>query len=119
MNKFYLIIFFIGFTFCARAQQQGKINFNDASTGLGPVKLVNTYPNPAITVVNFQFIKPAPKDLTLQIYNFIGKKIFEASNVSQKTTITLNEVFLRGVYIYQLKDKTGRIVESGKFQVNK
>jgi hypothetical protein len=27
--------------------------------------------------------------------------------------------FPRGVYVYQLRDKTGRIVESGKFQVSK
>ena len=35
-----------------------------------------------------------------------------------KVLINLNE-YQRGLYIYQIKDRTGRIVDSGKFQVVK
>jgi hypothetical protein len=36
-----------------------------------------------------------------------------------RLTISLDDSYLRGLYIYQLRDQTGRIVDSGKFQVSK
>lgn len=115
MNKFYLILLFTGFTFFATAQET-KNSSSPFSTGLTGAKVLKFYPNPAIGVINFEFLKPVQKDLTLQVYNFIGKKVFELNGISQKTTVPLND-FYRGVYIFQLRDKSGRIVESGKFQV--
>jgi hypothetical protein len=47
-----------------------------------------------------------------------GRKMYELTNIADRTTINLSD-FNRGVYIYQLRDKTGRLVESGKFQVSK
>jgi hypothetical protein len=44
--------------------------------------------------------------------------MYDAGNMPERTVINLTD-FSRGVYIYQLKDKTGRMVESGKFQVSK
>jgi Secretion system C-terminal sorting domain len=119
MDKFYLIILFIGFTFFARAQDS-KTSETPYSSDVVKAKVLKFYPNPAVNVINFEFLKPTPvqRDLTLQVYNFIGKKVFELYGVSQKTTVPLND-FYRGVYIFQLRDKSGRIVESGKFQVNK
>jgi hypothetical protein len=114
MNKFYLIVLFIGFTFFAQAQDS-KASEPPFVTEVG-VKVLKFYPNPASSVINFEFLKPVQKDLTLQVFNFIGKKVFELNGVSQKTTVPLND-FYRGVYIFQLRDKSGRIVESGKFQV--
>ena len=117
MNKLYLIIFFIAFTFFATAQEQKQTDPNTTSEVLR-AKVIKFYPNPATTVVNFEFLKPVPRDLVLQVYNFIGKKVYELPTVSQKTTVPLND-FYRGMYIFQLRDKSGRIVESGKFQVAK
>ena len=117
MNKFYLIILFTGFTFFARAQET-KTSNSPFATEIVAAKVLKFYPNPATQVINFEFLKPVQKDLTLQVFNFIGKKVFELNGVSQKTTVPLNE-FYRGVYIFQLRDKSGRIVESGKFQVSK
>jgi len=54
----------------------------------------------------------------MQIFNFLGKMVFEQKNIPSKTTINLNE-YSRGVYIYQLRDHDGKILESGKFQVSK
>jgi hypothetical protein len=102
--------------------QIAKLNDSPVQpSGLDP-KVVKFYPNPATTVINFDFQKPAEriadKTYTLQIFNFIGKKVFEINNFSQKNTIPLTD-FYRGVYIFQLKDKSGRIMESGKFQIAK
>jgi hypothetical protein len=117
MNKFYLLIFFICFTFFANAQA-GKRSDSNFPPADGQVKMVRLYPNPATTVINFEVPKSTDKIFTLTVYNFVGKKIYEQNAGSQKIIIPLND-FYRGVYIFQLRDQTGRVIESGKFQVNK
>jgi hypothetical protein len=117
MDKLYLIIFFIAFSFSVAAQDQkpAEQSINYASDVL-KAKVIKFYPNPATAVINFEFLKPVQNGLTLQVYNFVGKKMYELPTVSQKTSVPLND-FYRGMYIFQLRDKSGRIVESGKFQV--
>lgn len=81
--------------------------------------IVRFYPNPATSVINFDFQKAFAQGFSLQIYNAIlGRKMYESANMPERTVINLTD-FSRGVYIYQLHDKTGRMVESGKFQVAK
>jgi hypothetical protein len=36
-----------------------------------------------------------------------------------KVSFTLDDHYTRGLYIFQLRDQAGRLIESGKFQVNK
>ena len=36
-----------------------------------------------------------------------------------KLTVQLDENYYRGIYIYQLRDLAGRLIDSGKFQVIK
>ena len=117
MIKFYLFFLFIGISFFGHAQD-GKNTESVFPANVLEARVLKFYPNPAVNVINFEFLKPVQKDLKLQVFNFIGKKVFELNGVSQKTTVQLND-FYRGVYIFQLLDKYGRIVESGKFQVNK
>ncbi len=80
--------------------------------------MLRFYPNPATSVINFDFQKTVDKTYSLQIFNFMGKKVFELKTLSSKMNIELND-FYRGIYIFQLRDKNGSIIESGKFQVNK
>jgi hypothetical protein len=81
------------------------------------VKIVKFYPNPAVSVINFEFPKNIDKTYTLQIYTFTGKKMADIPVSANKLSVTLDNDFYRGIYIYQLHDKTGRMIESGKFQV--
>ncbi len=77
------------------------------------------YPNPATSVITFDLQKAYSQGYSIQIYNAIlGRKMYDAANMPERTTINLSD-FSRGIYIYQLHDKTGRMVESGKFQVAK
>jgi hypothetical protein len=80
--------------------------------------VVKFYPNPATSVITFDFQSGYDKNYNLQIFNFIGKKVQEITNITPKTTVNLND-FYRGIYIFQLKDKNGKVVDSGKFQVSK
>lgn len=43
----------------------------------------------------------------------------EVRIVEPKIILTLDDNYYRGLYIFQLRDKDGRIIESGKFQVVK
>ena len=76
------------------------------------------FPNPATTVINFEFTSGFDKNFFIEIYNFIGKKVYDTRTSTPKITIPLTD-FYRGVYIYQLRDKTRKIIQSGKFQVTK
>jgi len=82
------------------------------------VKFIKFYPNPATTVINFDFQQGYDRSYSFEIYNFFGKKVYEIKNVASANQVSLDN-FNRGVYIFQLRDKTGKILESGKFQVSK
>ncbi|ULQ50663.1 T9SS type A sorting domain-containing protein [Flavihumibacter fluvii] len=80
--------------------------------------VVRFYPNPAVSQITFDFPKNFDKHYTFEIYNFLGKKVYEQKNISQKTTVELSQYF-RGIYIFQLRDKTGKVIEAGRFQVSR
>lgn len=85
------------------------------------VKIVKCYPNPAVSFVNFEFVSGASStNYSLQVYSFTGKKMYDAAVSNSKITINLTNDYYRGIYVYQLRDnKTGKILETGKFQVEK
>ena len=116
MKKLLLIVSFIVFSIVRSEAQEGKTipasNLNTQGS------ILRFYPNPATTAITFDFQKSFDKGYSLQIYNFLGRKLIEQSNISDHTTINLTD-FTRGMFVYQLRDKTGRLVESGKFQVSK
>ena len=109
---FYIFIFIAGFHFSSVAQVKSTFINDDG------VQTVKFYPNPAASFINFEFKKNYDKSYTLLIYNFIGKKMTELKPSEQKITVPLTEYY-RGVYIFQVRDAQGNIVESGKFQVVK
>lgn len=114
LNKYYLIsIICIGLNFTSFAQ-----NKTVADNGIVQAKLIKFYPNPAYTAISFDFLPGNDNSYSIQIYNFIGKKVFESKTVPSHLTVNLED-FFRGIYIFQLRDKNGVIVESGKFQVIK
>ncbi|MEO6720166.1 MAG: T9SS type A sorting domain-containing protein [Ferruginibacter sp.] len=76
------------------------------------------YPNPATSNINFELQRSYGNAYTLQVYNFMGKKVYELTPASQRINLSLN-TFYRGVYIFQLRDKLGKLIDSGRFQVVK
>lgn len=114
MKKFLLIAALFIATFPSQAQQN-----RSASAEGSQVAVIRFYPNPATTVINFDFQKSYEQGYSLQIFNAIlGRKMFEQGNLPERISVNLSD-FPRGMYIYQLFDKSGRMVESGKFQVAK
>ena len=82
----------------------------------GTKSIMKIYPNPAVSFIKFDFQKDYEKGYTLHVINFIGRQVHEAKNINASTTLDLS-AYNRGVYIYQLKDVSGKLIESGKFQV--
>lgn len=96
-------------------------SFKDDQNPSTNVQVVKCYPNPATSFVNFEFPKNFDKSNTLFVFSFVGKKMTEVpvSNANNNIiTITLTDYY-RGLYVYQVRDKGGNIIESGKFSVNK
>ena len=86
--------------------------------GDGTERIVKFYPNPATSFITFDLQKSIDRGCDIQVFNLLGKMVFEQKNIPTRTTINLND-YNRGVYIYQLRDHDGKILDSGKFQVSK
>jgi hypothetical protein len=110
-NTVYILFLILVANFSATAQ-------NKISTAIDVPKIVKLYPIPATTVVNFDFGASADKIATFEIYNFSGKKVYELKTPPNKVTLLLNS-FSRGFYYYQIKDRTGKVVETYRFLVLK
>lgn len=114
MKIFYPLIITLLLSFAAKSQDRSPTSSAQEATS----KIIKFYPNPATSIINFDFQKGYDKSYNFQIFNFLGKKVFEVTNVTPKTVVNLTD-FYRGVYIFQLKDKSGKMIDSGKFQVSK
>lgn len=79
---------------------------------------VKLYPNPASSYITFDLQSNYQKGMSVLIFHMLGKKMYEGQNLGEKTIINLTD-FNRGVYIYHLRDQSGKLIESGKFQVSK
>jgi hypothetical protein len=112
MRIFYILLSIILLT-SFRASCQGRSSLPDQDH-----KVVKFYPNPAVSYITFELVKDANKTYTLQIYSFLGRKVKDIPEVSDKTTVQLSDL-IRGLYTFQLHDEAGRITDSGIFQVNK
>lgn len=111
MKIFYTLSIILIASFSAKSQER--------TPGQEPAtKIVKFYPNPATSYINFEFQKSSDKIYSFQIINLLGKKVYESNNVTPKTVVNLAD-FYRGVYIFQLRDQNGKVVDSGKFQVSK
>lgn len=112
-KKLYIFLIFAGLHFSGNAQvKPAQLLLNNTQ------KTVKFYPNPAVSFINFEFSKNYDNSYSLIIFNFLGKKIEELKVNDIKLTVSVAD-FYRGVYIFQLQDNHGTIIETGKFQVIK
>lgn len=88
------------------------------NVAMNAVRYIRFYPNPATTFINIEVQRSLSRNYSFQVFNFLGKKVADLPDLAVKNRIDLTN-FGRGIYIYQLKDASGKVVESGKFQVEK
>jgi hypothetical protein len=115
MRLFYLVLLMVVFSAAGVKAQSRLAAFPDNGTNA----TMRFYPNPASSFITFEdILKKYDKNYTIQVFNFLGKKVYEFSLGDPKNIVNVSD-FFRGIYIFQLRDPTGKIVESGKFQVTK
>lgn len=110
-----LFIFLLCLCSLTRAQSAKTL---PATTPEGGIKIVKLYPNPASSRIYFEIQHNNDKAYDLIVYNFLGKKVDQLKNINGRTTVDLGSYY-SGVYIFQLRDREGALVESGKFNVVK
>ncbi|HLA53780.1 MAG TPA: T9SS type A sorting domain-containing protein [Flavitalea sp.] len=114
MRIFYILSCILLLTTQAQAQSTASSGSDRSLVS----RIIKFYPNPASSIINFDFQKDYNTSLNFQIFSFVGKKVLEINNVTPRTVVNLTE-FYRGIYIFQLRDRNGKIIDSGKFQVSK
>lgn len=116
MKIFYILAFSL--ITASTALSQSGASVPATNNNLPSSRIIKFYPNPATSIINFDFQNNYDKNYSFQIFSFVGKKVFELTTVTPKTIVNLNE-FYRGIYIFQLRDRNGKVIDSGKFQVSK
>ena len=76
------------------------------------------YPNPAVSYIIFELEKEPNQTYRLQVYSFLGKMVKDVPDIVDRYTVNVSDL-TRGLYTFQLKDQSGRVTDSGIFQVNK
>jgi hypothetical protein len=79
---------------------------------------VHFYPNPASNFINFEFKEPLEPGAMLQVFSFLGRQVASVPVQSQRVTVNVSGYF-RGIYVFQLRLPSGKVVETNKFQVNR
>jgi hypothetical protein len=99
--------------FCSNAQETTRTPVPDAQ-----VKALKIYPNPATSYITIDLQNNYQKGMTIAVYSFLGKKMYENQNVTERTILTLTD-FNRGIYVYHVTDQSGKVLFTGKFQVSR
>lgn len=122
MYKRFTILLLLAFT-CSVSLAWGQTNYphgqHDPSQDPGTPKerVVKVYPNPATTSVNFGIQQNNNEsNLEIIVYNFLGKRMAQINFSGSVAKLDLSKYY-SGIYIYQLRDSKGNLVESGKFNV--
>src|SRR5215813_2813289 len=89
-----ILSFILLTTLCAQGQDS-----RPPAPGPEAQAKVRVYPNPAQSYITIDLQNNYQKGLTLVVYSFLGKKMYENQNITEKTSLTLSE-YNRGIYVY-------------------
>ena len=119
MTKRNLLILSILYTITTGFVPGSNGYYDSFLTAPNTSKVLRFFPNPATTVINFEFDKSVESTRVIAIYSFYGQKMGAKRLSNKKVSFILDENYTRGLYVFQLRDQAGRLIESGKFQVSK
>mgnify|MGYP002783678972 CR=1 FL=1 len=80
--------------------------------------LVRFFPNPAVNNITFEFKEEPPKGTTIQVFSFLGRQVANIPANSQRVSFQVTD-FYSGIYVFQVRTPSGKIIETNKFQVNR
>ncbi len=74
---------------------------------------VRTYPNPVLNLLKVEYKLRMQRELTLKVYDMSGRVVLEQKKVKSGDQVNMSQL-LRGIYHYQLIDKTGKLLMADK-----
>jgi hypothetical protein len=74
---------------------------------------VRTYPNPVLNLMKVEYKLGMQRELTLKVYDMSGRVVLEQKKVKSGDQVNMSRL-LRGIYHYQLIDKTGKLLMDEK-----
>lgn len=80
-------------------------------------EITSVFPVPATNFINFDLQTDIGKQINVQLFDVLGKKLFEKSFISNSliTNLKINlSNYNQGLIIYRFSDETGRLIGSGK-----
>jgi hypothetical protein len=78
---------------------------------------VRTYPNPVINLMKVEFKLGMQRELTLKVYDMSGREVLEQKKIKSGDQVNMSRL-LRGIYQYQLLEKTGKLLMAEKLLKN-
>ncbi len=79
---------------------------------------VRFFPNPAVNNITFEFKEEPPKGTTIQVFSFLGRQVANIPANSQRVSFQVTD-FYSGIYVFQVRTPSGKVLETNKFQVNR
>ena len=78
---------------------------------------VRTYPNPVFNLMKVEYKLGMQRELTLKVYDMSGREVLEQKKVKSGDQVNMSRL-LRGIYQYQLLEKTGKLLMADKLLKN-
>jgi hypothetical protein len=74
---------------------------------------IKVYPNPVVTLMQVDYKLGMQRELTLKVYDMSGREVLTQIKLKSGDQVNMSRL-LRGIYQYQLLDKTGKLLMAGK-----
>jgi hypothetical protein len=74
---------------------------------------IKVYPNPVVTNIQVEYRLGMQPELTIKFYDMNGREVLEQKKLKSGDQVNMSRL-LRGIYQYQLIDKTGKLLMAGK-----
>jgi hypothetical protein len=120
-RKFTILLAIVAASVTLAQAQSNSNSYSHGQQDPAPkAKVMKVYPNPATDRINFEILDNGDNNggsYEIIVYNFLGKRLNDIKGITANISTLSLDKYYSGIYIYQLRDKKGNLVESGKFNV--
>jgi hypothetical protein len=88
----------------------------DAINELSQQHNTRVYPNPCSSQVNFLY--SAQSTMNIYVYDITGRQISQTEMLNGTASLNTSD-YSNGMYLYRITDKSGNVLDNGKFTVQK
>jgi hypothetical protein len=96
---------------------RSSANVVTAVTNYSNGDYVSVYPNPVVSLLKVEYKLGIHRELTLKVYDMSGREVLERKQLKSGDQVNMSGL-IRGIYQYQLLDKVGKLISSGKIMTS-